>query len=108
MYEGGQDVWRELKDQSTNTIPFLVSCMAQAFVEYLPPNSLVLDFTILVIQGLNHSVNDLGTRMVVTIEKRRSPSIETAVKVVQRHVTQVRVCIAKFWQESQSLSRSGI
>ena len=72
---------------------YLVKLSKSTCPKYLPSDCLILNFAILVIQGLYDPINDLGTAVVIAGEERLSTRVQKTVEIIQGHVTKVCICI---------------
>lgn len=101
MNERGEDISWKLQHQGANTIRRVSTpeLAISARPTCLPSDGLVLNLTILVIQGLDESINYLRTAMVVTRKERLGPRVQKTVEVIQRHVTKVCIGVVQFGQK---------
>ena len=65
----------------------------------LPFDCQILDFAILIIQGLENTIHSSCCGIVVVVEKIRLPNAEDCEEVIQRHEPVVRVDIVQLGQQ---------
>ena len=101
MNERGEDIGWKLQHQGADT-ERRVSTPELAITTCptcLPSDGLVLNLAILVIQGLDETINNLRTAVVVTGKERLGARVQQTVEVIQRHVTKVCVRVVQLGQK---------
>ena len=83
MDEGCQNIGRQFEDQRANTVTIQPPYVTVVNMDVLPLDGLVLNFSILIIQRLEYTVDNLSTCVIVTGQERWRPCIQRIVEIIQ-------------------------